>query len=53
MSDYEEYLKKYARDHNITIEEAETHALVKEAKTYYEESDNYATTIQGLHTHSR
>ncbi len=53
MSDYELYVEKYSRDLHISKEEAETHALVKEAKTYYEESDNYATTIQGLHTHSR
>lgn len=43
MSDYEEYLKKYARDHKISVEEAETHALVQETKKYYEESDNAST----------
>lgn len=53
MSDYEDYVKKYARDLRISVEEAEAHALVLETKKYYEESDNYATTIQGLYTHSR
>lgn len=38
MSDYEEYLERYCRKHKITKEEAESHALVKEIKKYYEES---------------
>lgn len=43
MSDYEEYLKKYARDHKISVEEAESHLIVKIIKRFYEESDNAST----------
>lgn len=38
MSDYEEYLEKYATKHKITIEEAESHLIVKIIKRFYEES---------------
>lgn len=41
MSDFEAYLERYCKKHNITKEEAEAHALVKEVKKYYEElADN-------------
>lgn len=40
MADYEEYVKKYARDRGITEAEAESHALVKEVKHYYKEKES-------------
>lgn len=39
MSDYKEYLKRYASQRGITEAEAESHALVKEVKAYYEEEN--------------
>lgn len=38
MSDIEEYVDRYSKSRNITPEEAETHKLVQEVKTYYEET---------------
>lgn len=43
MTKYEEYLEKYATKHKITIEEAESHLIVKIVKKFYEESDNART----------
>lgn len=40
MTDYEIYVEKYATIYKITKAEAETHAIVKEVKKYYEESNN-------------
>ena len=40
MPDYEEYIEKYAKQNNITIEEARQHALVQNVKSYYENRDN-------------
>jgi len=37
MNDYQEYLEKYARDHNLTVEEAEKHELMIYVKRYYQE----------------
>lgn len=37
MSDYEEYVRKMADKHGITIEEAERLQIVKNVKEYYEE----------------
>ena len=37
VKDYELYVEKYARDRGITKEEAKSHALVRNAKEYYEE----------------
>lgn len=39
MNDFEEYVRRYSRKHEITPEEAKEHALVKEVKAYYEERD--------------
>lgn len=39
MNDFEEFVKKYCKKHEITPEEAKTHALVKEVQAYYEERD--------------
>lgn len=38
QKDYEEYLERYCKQHKISKEEAEKHALVKETKKYYEDS---------------
>lgn len=35
--DYEHYLERYARDHKLTKDEAEQHAMVKLVKEYYEQ----------------
>ena len=47
MDNYAQYLKNYANKHGITIEEAETHATVKEVKKYYEEKDNLPPRLAG------
>lgn len=38
-NDFEQYVQKYAKKHEISIEEALQHALVKSAKRYYEGAD--------------
>lgn len=40
MTSYEEYLEKYCTKHEVSKEEAEKHALVKEAKKHYEAKDD-------------
>ena len=40
MSDYEEYVEKYAKQNEISIEEAKQEALVKSVKHYYENRDD-------------
>ena len=40
MDNYDDYIKRYAEQHGITIEEAETHALVQEVKKFYKEGQN-------------
>lgn len=35
-NDYESYLERYCKSHNLTPEEAEKHKLVQEVKQYYE-----------------
>ena len=47
MSDYTEYVKKYARDHEILEEEAETHLMVKGYKDYIKERDR--DMVDGTH----
>lgn len=37
MSDYMQYVEKFARDRCITPEEAEEHYIVKLVKRYYED----------------
>lgn len=37
MNDFEEFVARYSKKHEITPEEAKTHALVKEVQAYYEE----------------
>lgn len=37
QSDYENYVEKFARDRNISKEEAEEHYIVKLVKRYYED----------------
>lgn len=37
--DYEEYLKKYAKDHDLNEEEAEKHLIVGKYKEYLVERD--------------
>lgn len=39
MNDFEEFVAKYSKKHEITPEEAKTHYLVKEVQAYYEERD--------------
>ena len=39
MSDFEEYVQRYANCYHISIEEAKTHAIVQEVKCHYEGSD--------------
>lgn len=39
MNDFEEFVARYSKKHEITPEEAKTHALVKEVQAYYEERD--------------
>jgi hypothetical protein len=34
---YKEYVERYAGHHCITVDEAEKHKMVHEAKAYYEE----------------
>lgn len=43
MTDYEIYVEKYATEFEITKAEAETHAIVKIVKKYYEELNNAKT----------
>lgn len=40
MDNYAQYLRHYAHQHGITIEEAESHSIVKEVKKYYEEKED-------------
>lgn len=37
MGDFERYLERYCKKHEISPEEAKEHYLVKEVKVYYEE----------------
>lgn len=40
QSDYERYVERYARNRNISVEQAKEHKLVKAVKKYYyEESE--------------
>lgn len=39
LTDYEFYVKKYARDHGISEEEAREHCVVKECEKYYGEKE--------------
>lgn len=39
MNEFEEYIKRYAESRGISVEEAKTHMIVKEAKTYYESKE--------------
>lgn len=39
MSDFEEYVQRYAKFYHISIEEAKTHAIVQEVKRHYEGND--------------
>ena len=36
---YEKYAERYAIKHNISVEEAKTHAMVRNAKNFYEKGD--------------
>lgn len=38
-SDLEEYVRKYAKQNNISIEEAKKHAIVQSVKDYHENRD--------------
>lgn len=38
--DFKEYVNRYAAQRKITVDEALTHALVREAYDYYREIDN-------------
>lgn len=40
MDGYDQYLEKYATSKKISKEEAEKHAIVKEAKACYEKNDS-------------
>ena len=35
---YEKYAEKYAIKHNISVEEAKTHAVVRDAKEFYKKA---------------
>ena len=37
MDKYLDYLQRYCTKHNLTVEEAEKHLVVKLVKKYYEE----------------
>lgn len=37
--DYEEYVERYMKTHNISKEEAESHLIVKEYKKYCESNE--------------
>lgn len=39
MAEIDEYIKRYCVKHEISREEAEKHALVKEAAKYYEDAN--------------
>ena len=39
MDDFEEYVQKYAEKHGISVEEAKTHAIVKNVKKSYDEDE--------------
>ena len=39
MNEFEEYLEKYAKKHNISTEEARQHFLVKAVERYYKSND--------------
>ena len=45
VEDYEEYLRRYCIKHHVSKEEAETHALVKQVKHYYDLDDNSVKTV--------
>lgn len=40
MPEFEEYVQKYAKQYNISIEEANQHAIVQSVKSYYENRDH-------------
>lgn len=42
---YERYLERYCKTREITKEEAETHAIVKEVKEYYQNDDNETKVV--------
>lgn len=50
MAEIDEYIKRYCVKHEISREEAEKHALVKEAAKYYE-NDNKGK-IKGVENES-
>lgn len=39
MDNFEEYVQKYAEKHGISVEEAKTHAIVKNVKKSYGEDE--------------
>ena len=39
MNDFELYVQKYAKKHEISIEEAKEHALVKAVEQHYEDTE--------------
>ena len=39
MNDFEEYVQRYAKCYHISIEEAKTHAIVKEVEKHYQGID--------------
>lgn len=44
-ADYEQYLERYCKTHNISKSEAEQHAVVKEVKQQYEKNDNTTKVV--------
>ena len=41
MTDYEIYLKRYAKSRQISEAEAETHLMVQEVRKFYRNQDTY------------
>lgn len=39
MNDFEEYVQKYAEKHGISVEEAKTHAIVKDVEKSYNKGE--------------
>ena len=44
MKEFEEYLRKYAQKHSISIEEAKQHAIVQNVKDCYENKEKFSGT---------
>lgn len=38
-SDFRDYVEKFRRDHDLTVDEALQHASVREAEKYYREKE--------------